>query len=189
MNVKDGYLFPLVFEDSCDSKYTAYIDPNTDEFYFVSNQTGKVWRNDNMYNFEQFKIYVEDGDWVILTPQFNQTTELEEALAHIESLESALEDAVRELISLRSGNNTAVIDVNHNGFKPISEYTLEDWELAKEEEWVFETRQGVELTVHDIDYSFRENLPIRLSDYSWYSLQGAYCGNPTSKYSLVKRVK
>ncbi len=187
MKVKDGYLFPLVFECSAGFIYTAYIDDS--RFRFVSNQSGEVWTNDSRFSFEQFKIYVKDGSWKILTPQFDHTSELTEALAHIDTLESALEDAVRELISLRSGNSSAVIDVDDSEFKAISEYTLEDWELAKEEGWFFETQRGVELTVCDIDYSFRENLPIQLSDYSWYSLQGAYCGNPTSKYSLVKRTK
>ena len=59
-----------------------------------------------------------------------QPTELEEALAKVDTLESALEDAVRELISLREGSNMAVIDVDNSEFKPISEMTLEDWEAA-----------------------------------------------------------
>lgn len=186
MNVKDGYLFPLVFEDSCDYRYTAYADDST--FRFVSNQSGEVWTNDSKFSFEQFKIYVKDGSWKILTPQFDHTSELEEALAKIDTLESALEDTVRELISLREGsnallgtsltptslhtsNNTAVVDVYTNGFKPVREMTMEDWEAAQSLGWLFETNVGSVDTVQKLDY-IDPSYPVCFFELGWKTLEG-----------------
>lgn len=99
------------------------------------------------------------------------SSELEEALAKIESLESALEDAVLELISLRERNNTAVIDVDNNGFKPICEMTLEDWEAAQSLGWVFETNVGSVGTVERIDYN-DSSYPVYFFELGWKTLDG-----------------
>lgn len=176
MKVKDGYLFPLVFECSAGFRYTAYIDDSI--FRFVSNQSGEVWTNDSRFSFEQFKIYVKDGSWKILTPQFDHTSELTEALAKIDTLESALEDAVRELISLREGSNTVVIDVKVGEvklgqFKPINEMTLGDWEAAKEDKWAFKLNNGREVFVKGIMEEFdSEDFPVELS----YVDEGTHAG-------------
>lgn len=130
-----------------------------------------------------------------------EPTELEEAYAKIDTLESALEDAVRQLISLREGNNTAVIDVNQEGFKPvhgelkfkpISEYTLEDWELAKEEGWVFESNNGKLDTVEDIDHS-DNTYPVCFADLRWKTQSGydTYFEDDRREYdvNIIKRIK
>lgn len=170
-------------------------DPCFDYRYMKS---GEVYQITGLPEDDSESLQVNDTDdyWMKsmfeLYPPTDDThecdSELEEAYAHIESLESALEDAVLELISLRSGNhallgaaltltslhtgdNTAVIDVNHNGFKPIREMTLEDWEAAQSLGWVFETNVGSEDTVERIDYN-DPSYPVCFFNLGWKTLEG-----------------
>lgn len=124
-------------------------------------------------------------------------SELTEALAKIDTLESALEDTVRELISLREGSNTAVIDVDNSEFKPINEMTLGDWELANEERWVFELNNGEKVFVQGIMEEFdSEDFPVELSDLG----EGTHAGivtvdgcffpdQPANSNSVKQRIK
>ena len=130
-------------------------------------------------------------------PTEDLQSELTEAYAKIDTLESALEDAIRELISLREGNSTSVIDVNQGEFKPIKEMTLEDWELAKEEGWVFKLNNGKEVFVQGImeDYNDRVH-PVELNNLGTglhlgtVTVQGYfYSDSPEHPKSIECRIK
>lgn len=125
------------------------------------------------------------------------SSELEEALAKIESLESALEDAVRELISLRGGNNSAVIDVNQGEdkpydviqFKPVEHYTLEDWKEAMLYGWEFKTRSGDVVTIEVTDDD-SDGRPIWDSNGYYHNLNGMWKElEGEDGDDIIKRVK
>lgn len=109
-------------------------------------------------------------------------SELEEAYAHIETLQEALEDAVREIFSLKhqliaKAANTCLGIVQEESesksqqFKPVQEYTLEDWEAAQSLGWVFETNVGSEDTVERIDYN-DSSYPVCFFELGWKTLDG-----------------
>lgn len=66
--------------------------PEDDPVSLQVNDTDDCWMK------SMFELYAP-----LIVVQQSDSSELEEAYAKIESLESALEDAVRELISLREG--------------------------------------------------------------------------------------
>lgn len=167
------------------------------DYDYMYMESGKVYIVSQVFGPEGDEcIYVDnyqhfwDADYFELyQPKQLEPTELTECYAKIDTLESALEDAVRELISLREGNNTVVIDVDNNGFKPINEMVYEDWLKLYESgiRPVFLDTKGRELTLNylwrDSDtkftYSFKE-------DNSVYSSYGV---NLQGRRQLVKRIK
>lgn len=82
------------------------------------------------------------------------------------------------------GGNTAVIDVKGKEFKPISEYTLEDWNHALDEGAVFEFYDGSSLTLHYLD----ENLQrVGFHEQSYlFSCKGYHL---ETGINIIKRIK
>lgn len=130
---------------------------------------GVRWETDcsNVYRPEDLELAVSTS-----IPTEDLQSELTEAYAKIDTLESALEDAIRELISLRERNNTAAIDVEESEFKPISEMTLEDWEMALQQDWLFEmNKYEIPVQVTQVDY--RDTVyPVEFNYYMWRTLDG-----------------
>lgn len=130
-------------------------------------------------------------------------TELEEAYAHIETLESALEDAVNEILSLKhqliakAANTCLGIEKEEPEFKPINEMTLEDWELAKREKWLFMLNNGKEVFVKGIMEDYTDHThPIELNDFQGGDHEGTvtvqghfYLGHPEHSSSVKQRIK
>jgi len=81
-------------------------------------------------------------------------------------------------------------------FKPINQMTLYDWEQALDEGWVFEVGDcegGTGLhKVDRVDWSDTD-LPVRLSEgswYSWYSIKGEFRTNcPDPDLDILKRIR
>lgn len=88
-----------------------------------------------------------------------------------------MEDAVKEIFSLKhqliakAADTCLGLEKEESEFKPVSEMTLEDWELAKDEGWVFETTCGVEDTVIIIDSSC-DQYPVEFRKSGWKTLDG-----------------
>lgn len=123
-----------------------------------------------------------------------QPTELEEAYAKIDTLESALEDAVKEVLSLKhqliakAANTCLGIEKEEPEFKPISEYTLEDWELAIDNNWEFELRSGEVVQVDEL-YPSNEVYVVSLNKCT-QTITGKVCDwNEEHEDDVVKRIK
>lgn len=149
------------------------------------------------YDKRNFKLYT-------LEPTNDLQSELEEALAKIESLESALEDAVKRIDNWRNGRNeghglngeefTVITAVNQEEgkleqFKPISEMTREDWELAEEGDWVFETREGKHILVVAMTAPPLENYAFRASNHYYYTCKGLVFPKSEDEGDIIKRIK
>lgn len=153
--------------DSLNPKYEIGVVVETDTYNYVSVD----WlAGANCYADHDLELALVPLK-IATQPTQDLQSELTEALAKIDTLESALEDAVRELISLREGDNTAVIDVKEDEFTPIRAMTLEDWELAKEEEWLFSLSDGSTDSLNEIDYSDRR-YPVGMKASGWKTLDG-----------------
>lgn len=108
---------------------------------------------------------------------------IEELEAHNESLEDTVVALTKEVLELRKNvaSQTAT-------FKPISEMTIEDWVLAKEDAWVFEDGTGEFFIVVDIDLA--DIYPIKCNDENHYTLDGVWNDNVKgSVYDLKQRIK
>lgn len=131
-------------------------------------------------------------------------SELEEALAHIETLQEALEDAVKRLENLRNGRpemyglcEVETAPSESVEFKSVQEYTLEDWELAMKGGWVFELNSGKEVFVKGIMDEYSDSVhPVELNDLAedyhegTVTLQGYfYTSKPEHKSSIKKRIR
>lgn len=140
------------------------------------------------WDVDYFELYVPQQ--VIVE---TQPTELDECYAKIDTLESALEDAVKEILDLQQKNNALLsasltltdIVTNESEFKPISEYTLEDWELAKKHKWLFADNRGDEsLLVESV-----QKEEIYFDGYSYpFTIDGVHTDDP-EEYQIIKRIK
>lgn len=134
-------------------------------------------------------------------------SELTEAYAKIDTLEEALEDAVKRLENYRRGlpeiwglcevtpPSTKSVQFKlaeeEIHFKPINEMTLEDWELAKQYGWMFEMRNLGEVRVTDIDYD-ENKFPICFNGFRWRTLQGlewTSSDRDEEDCDIIKRIK
>lgn len=168
-------VFEFIFDDlSCCPKFRSEVD---------GTETYEGWCFLSKYHAPQ-QVIVE-----------TQPTELEEAYAHIETLESALEDVVKRLDNWRNGRNESYGLEDEDGevkfagnelqFKPISEMTLEDWELAKKHKWLFADNLGDEsLLVQDI-----VNGEFYFSGYGYpFTVSGVHTEKP-EEFQIIKRIK
>ncbi len=74
-------------------------------------------------------------------------------------------------------------------FKPISEMTMEDWKQAKEEGWVFETRDGEHISVVGC-VNVCHAYPIVGSNDLNYTIHGEfYTGASEHKTDIIKRIQ
>lgn len=81
----------------------------------------------------------------------------------------------------------AVASAGSDAFKPISEYTLEDWKQALDEEWEFECRDGHTVKIDYINYG--EDYPIVGDDYWYRNIAGVWYVGDTDSDDIVKRIR
>lgn len=143
-----------------------------------SNERINTYSNDDLLLVAEVSVRVET----------NLHDIIEEQAAHIETLEEALETVTKELIELRQENS--------NEFKPICEMTMEDWEQAKEEEWVFEMA-GDEVFVQGILEVYKDDRhPIELGlletnlHHGTVTVEGHFYAHKADHYrNVTKRIK
>lgn len=70
--------------------------------------------------------------------------------------------------------------------KPIDEYTMEDWEQARDEKWVFELYDGNYLSVHNVYFDVDEYYPVVTSAGS-FTIGGLYYLDNSAPESNIKR--
>lgn len=156
-----------------------YMYMESGKGYTVSQVFGR--EEDECIYVDNYQHYWDADYFELYRPEQLEPTELDEALAKIDTLESALEDAVRELISLREGNNTV--------FKPINEMTLEDWEIALEEGAVFETREGEQIHILFMKPCDRTPYTFTGSNGYNYTYWGSIWESSDDEEDIIKRIK
>lgn len=106
------------------------------------------------------------------------TTHLEELVNTVMELQAAWD-------RLASTPKKEVTD--NTGFKPISEYTLADWEQACKEDWVFECRNGDSIR---IVYMYPNSVyALRGDDDLTRTVNGYWIAGENDDDDIVKRIK
>ena len=109
---------------------------------------------------------------------------IEELSAQVENLEELINQQaarIRELEERKEGQSGLV-------FKPVSTYTLEDWQQAMDNEWLFNCRGGYTVTIESIDQD-EGYRPIFCSAGWWHSINGMWdedCGQ--DKDDIIERI-
>ncbi len=79
--------------------------------------------------------------------------------------------------------------VKEEQFKPIPEMTLEDWQQAMEDGWVFETRRGYLINVEKV-FDSRNTYPVKGNNSLNYTVSGCFWENVKEhEADIIKRVK
>lgn len=73
-------------------------------------------------------------------------------------------------------------------FKPIDEYTMEDWEQAVCNDWMFEQRNGDVVTVIALNDADETTYPVD-TDNTWLTLSGREYLNAQSTFDILRRIK
>lgn len=132
----------------------------------------------------------------------SELTEIEELQDRVQYLESLCEDYAKIISEkdaeieqlkhslLAKANNTCVgveREAKPEGFKPVFDMTIEDWQQALYGGWVFETRCGVIVKVSEIDrYS---EYPIEATNCLSYTTEGRWLVDREDKDDIIKRIK
>jgi len=100
-------------------------------------------------------------------------------------------ELLEQLDTLFAAYDSLASGTSNTTFKPISEMTLEDWQQAENERWVFQTEHRGLLTVCDVDCHPQDSIPILLeavNGQTWYvGKDGTDSDN--KGWTVVKRVK
>lgn len=109
------------------------------------------------------------------------TTRCEELLNTIDFLHEVYDDWKT------NDYRAAVASAGSDAFKPISEYTLEDWQQAIDEDWEFECRDGHTVKIYCINYG--EDYPI-VGDDDWCrNIEGVWYVGDTDLDDIIKRIR
>jgi hypothetical protein len=112
---ENKFIFPLKFKTKSGDIFEAFY--NERDFWFVDCKSKYVYNQNCDFpvaNYEQFKQYIKEGEWTIITSEYPQTTKC---------------------------NNKSDVDDYYKTL-PIKEYTREVWETALKEKWKFKRRDG-----------------------------------------------
>lgn len=118
--------------------------------------------------------------------------EYDNLVEEVNLLQELLAEANQKIILLESTNVNLNMEYPEQ-FKPVSEYTLADWDLAMNEGWVFEQNNGFHVTVNSVCYD--EDFPIELVNEDGghegvVTLQGHFWeDDPDDKESIKRRIK
>lgn len=94
---------------------------------------------------------------------------------------------LQELVAELSKTNVNLATDYPEQFKPISEYTLADWELAREEDWVFECHNGSKVRI--METYTNGGYVLRGDDCLTRTIDGHWCAGETDGDDIVKRIK
>ena len=110
------------------------------------------------------------------------TTRCEELLNTIDFLHEVYDDWKT------NEYRVAVASAGSDAFKPISEYTLEDWQQAIDEDWEFECRDKCAVQITEVDEE-DVNYPVKGTDNLWRDIEGFWATGRTDPDDIVKRIR
>lgn len=98
---------------------------------------------------------------------------------------------LQELLAEANARNQSIPEptvLKLGEFKPVSEYTMEDWEQALKEKWAFEQRDGSVINIIGLDYLKDTSYQVE-TESSWLRLNGAEYDFGSSDSDIIKRIK
>lgn len=95
---------------------------------------------------------------------------------------------LQELLSEANARNHSIPEPTV--FKPIAEYTMEDWSQALRNDWEFECRGGHIVTIQELDEHANDSRPV-LCSVGWYhNLNGMWDESTgVDNDDIIKRIK
>lgn len=199
---KKGDKFKVVQNESSCSETTVgeivileHDDMSRNPYFVAEDDSGS---GERVCCWDDLEEYLEASQPETYTQsELSYITELEDRVEYLESLCSDYAKIVTEKDkeifqlkhqALRVASET-VLHVEQD-FKPISDMTIEDWEVAMLHAWEFETISKGNVVVIELD-DFNECLPICVktseSKCQWLNENGLGTDNP--EWSIVKRTK
>lgn len=106
----------------------------------------------------------------------------------VEIRQSEYDGLIEEINLLQELLAEANIKLAKLDFKPVAEYTLEDWEQAVYNNWMFEQRNGDIVTVNALDDADETTYPVD-TDNAWLTLSGREYLNVQSACDILRRIK
>ena len=174
--------FPFKFIHSLSSTiYTAKLREGVDEIVDV------YWVDDGITESTDYSL-----DYTIRNIQTGIWKNIEELKVDplVEIRQSEYEEMVEEINLLRE----LLAEANHKlsqtlpkDFKPITEYTMSDWQQALEEGWVFKLRNGRAAAIISLDHG-STSYPVE-TQWEWLRLYGNAFTGVKSHYDIVERIK
>lgn len=111
--------------------------------------------DDGICNIKELPAY----DWFLT--RFQLVSEVDPLVEIRQSEYTALIEEINLLQELLAEANIKLAGLQ---FKPVTEYTLEDWQQARDKKWVFELYNGTEVFVQGIMDEFNDSShPVELS--------------------------
>lgn len=178
--------FPFKFHHSLSSTiYTAKLRENqydTVDVYWTDDDG----REDSVdYYLAGVVNNINAGQWVII-----EETTIDPLVEIRQSEYTALIEEInllQELLAEANARNQSIPEPTV--FKPIDEYTMEDWEQARDEKWVFELYDGNYLSVHNVYFDVDEHYPVVTSAGS-FTIGGLYyLDNSVPESNIKRRIK
>lgn len=122
-------------------------------------------------------------DWFVT--RFQLVSDIDPLVEIRQSEYSALIEEVNLLQELLAETNQKLAKLD---FKPVTQYTLEDWEQAVYNNWMFEQRNGDVVTVNALDDADETSYPVD-TDNAWLTLSGREYLNAQSAFDILRRIK
>ena len=115
-------------------------------------------------------------------------TELDPLVEIRQSEYDELIEEINLLQELLAEANQKLAKLEPTEFKPVVQYTMEDWEQAVYNKWMFEQRNGNIVTVNALDDAEETTYPVD-TDNAWLTIRGREYLNVQSAFDIVRRIK
>ena len=160
------------------------VDDYTGNPYFIAEDGSGS--GERVCYWEELEKYEESSLPTYTQEQLSEIDELRDRIEYLQDLCSdyakIIEEKDAEIADLR--DNLLQVSTGDQ-FKPISEMTIEDWQQALEEGWLFEDNEEDTCQVVGVD---KEMHLIEFYEYlGKFDIQGDYVGGHS--YYITKRIK
>lgn len=143
------------------------------------------WDNgeNNSYNAEDL-LLVSELEVNMFDPLVTiRQSEYDALIDEIELKDELLGDVLKELKSFKDKQS----EVSQQ-WKPVSEYTIFDWEKARTEGAVFLQRNGDLTSILSVDSSSETSYPVKSED-GWLGVSGEWCLGRENDLDIIERIK
>ncbi len=148
-----------------------------------SLEFGKIYTIDTV---QEDHVFLEGNGYSWMSSRFALHVEVDYLVEIRQSEYSALIEEINLLQELLAETNQKLAKLY---FKPIAEYTLEDWEQARDEKWGFELNDGCYLSVYNVYFDVAEQYPVVTSAGS-FTIGGLYyLDNSWPESNIKRRIK
>lgn len=143
---------------------------------------------------EAYVVLEEDGNgYAWMASRFQLALDIDLLVEIRQSEYDELVDEINLLQELLSEANIKLAGLESKPseeFKPVSEYTMEDWSQALRNNWEFECRGGNIVTIQELDGHADDSRPV-LCSVGWYhNLNGMWDESTgVDNDDIIKRIK